>query len=85
MKSSELGRPLEQKPRWRAYCWGVLAALTCPCHLLLLTAMFAGTTAEAVIAAHWAVAVVMLTGLFGLSLTQVWRAFNGVKSCERGA
>ncbi|MBS7674248.1 mercury resistance protein, partial [Vibrio cholerae] len=22
--------------RWRAYAWGVLAALTCPCHLPLL-------------------------------------------------
>ncbi len=52
MKSSEVGRPLEQKPRCRAYCWGVLAALTCPCHLLLLTAVLTGTTAGAVIAAH---------------------------------
>ena len=23
-------------PRWHAYTWGVLAALTCPCHLPVL-------------------------------------------------
>ena len=80
MKGSEVGRPPEKKPRWRAYCWGVLAVLTCPCHLLLLTAVLAGTTAGAVIAAQWAFAAVTLTGLFGLSLTQAWRAFNRVRS-----
>ena len=80
MKGSEFGRPQGQPLRWRAYCWGVLAALTCPCHLLLLTAVLAGTTAGAVIAEHWALAAVALAGLFGLSLTQAWRAFNQVRS-----
>ena len=80
MKGPEFGRPLGQPSRWRAYCWGVLAVLTCPCHLLLLTAVLAGTTAGAVIAAQWAFAAVTLTGLFGLSLTQAWRAFNRVRS-----
>ncbi len=80
MKGSEVGPPIEKKPRWRAYCWGVLAVLTCPCQLPLLAAVLAGTTAGAVIAAHWAFAVVALTALFGLSLIQAWRAFNRVRS-----
>jgi mercuric ion transport protein len=80
MKGSEFGRPQGQQSRGRAYRWGVLAALTCPCHLLLLTAVLAGTSAGAMIAAHWALAAVTLTALFGLSLTQAWRAFNRVRS-----
>ena len=80
MKGSEFGRPQGQPSRWRAYCWGVLAALTCPCHLLPLTAVLAGTTAGAAIVEHWAFAAVALAGLFGLSLTQAWRAFNRARS-----
>jgi mercuric ion transport protein len=29
---------------WRAYAWGVLAAVTCPCHLPVLAVVLAGTT-----------------------------------------
>lgn len=32
-------------PRWRAYTWGVLAALTCPCHLPVLALLLSGTAA----------------------------------------
>lgn len=75
MTTSHL-RPPEQGPRWRAYCWSALAVLTCPCHLLLLMAALASTTAGAVIAAHWGFAAVALAALFALSLTQAWRAFS---------
>ncbi|MGR0140746.1 broad-spectrum mercury transporter MerE, partial [Pseudomonas sp. RSP] len=34
-------------PRWRAYTWGVLAALTCPCHLPVLALLLSGTAAGA--------------------------------------
>ena len=71
--------PAARAPRWRAYCWSALAVLTCSCHLLLLMAALAGTTAGAVIEAHWSLAAVALAVLFGLSLTQAWRAFNRLR------
>lgn len=43
----------DQAPGWRAYAWGVLAALTCPCHLPILAAVLAGTTAGAFLSEHW--------------------------------
>lgn len=70
----ESPRPI---PRWRAYTWSVLAALTCPCHLPLLAAVLAGTTAGAFIGEHWAIAVVGLAGLFFLFLARAIRAFRG--------
>jgi mercuric ion transport protein len=63
--------------RWRGYAWGVLAALTCPCHLPILAAVLAGTTAGAFIGDHWGVAAVALAGLFFLSLARAIRAFRG--------
>ncbi|BAP88993.1 mercuric transport protein, MerE [Burkholderiales bacterium GJ-E10] len=64
-------------PRWRGYAWGVLAALTCPCHLPILAAVLAGTTAGAFIGNHWGIAAVALGGLFFLSLARAIRAFRG--------
>lgn len=61
----------------RAYTWGVLAVLTCPCHLPILAAVLAGTTAGAFIGAHWGIAAVALTGLFVLSVMRVLRTFKG--------
>lgn len=66
-----------QVPRWRAYTWGVLAALTCPCHLPLLAAVLAGTTAGAFIGKHWGIAAVALAGLFFLFLARAIGAFRG--------
>lgn len=62
---------------WRAYAWGVLAALTCPCHLPVLAAVLAGTTAGAFIGVHWGIAALALTGLFVLSVGMTLRAFRG--------
>lgn len=62
--------------RWDAYVWGGLAVLTCPCHLPLLAALLAGTTAGAVIGEHQGTAVAAATGLFALFLTQAIRAFK---------
>jgi mercuric ion transport protein len=61
---------------WRAYAWGVLAVLTCPCHLPLLVIVLAGTTAGAFIGEHWVIAALALTALFILFLTRAIRAFR---------
>lgn len=65
-----------QVPRWRAYIWGLLALLICPCHLPLLAAVLAGTTASAFIGDHWGIAAVALAALFFLFLAQAIRAFR---------
>jgi mercuric ion transport protein len=62
--------------RWRAYIWGALALLTCPCHLPLLAVALAGTSAGAFVSAHWGVAAVALAGLFVLSVSRVLRGFG---------
>lgn len=59
------------------YLWGVLAVLTCPCHLPVLAVVLAGTTAGAFVGEHWGIAVLGLTGLFVLSLVRALRAFRG--------
>lgn len=61
-------------PRWHAYTWGVLAALTCPCHLPLLVIALAGTTAGAFLSAHWGVVAVALVAVFSFSVALAWRA-----------
>jgi mercuric ion transport protein len=63
-------------PSWRAYIWGVLAVLTCPCHLPLVGAVLAGTGVGAFVGDHWGVAALALTGLFLLSMTRVLRVFG---------
>lgn len=59
------------------YLWGALAVLTCPCHLPILAAVLAGTTAGAFIGEHWGIAAIALIGLFVLSLARLQRAFRG--------
>ncbi|MZA26615.1 hypothetical protein DCJ35_20850 [Salmonella enterica subsp. enterica serovar Typhimurium] len=53
------------------------AVLTCPCHLPILAAVLAGTTAGAFLGEHWGVAALALTGLFVLAVTRLLRAFRG--------
>lgn len=77
MDSSDRIAPAQKVPRWRTYIWGVLAALTCPCHLSILAAVLAGTTAGAFIGDHFGIAAVALAGLFFLSLARAIRAFRG--------
>lgn len=77
MDSLDRIEPAQLVPRWRAYTWGVLAALTCPCHLPILATVLAGTTVGAFIGDHWGIAAVALAGLFFLSLARAIRAFRG--------
>ncbi len=67
----EMPRPIT------GYLWSVLAVLTCPCHLPILAAVLAGTTAGAFLGEHWGVAALALTGLFVLAVTRLLRAFRG--------
>lgn len=76
MDSPERIEP-QETPHWRGYAWGVLAALTCPCHLPILAAVLAGTTVGAFIGDHWGIAAVALAALFFLSLARAIRAFRG--------
>lgn len=62
--------------RWRGYTWGVLAVLTCPCHLPLLAGVLAGTTVGAFIGEHFGLAATALTALFLLSVVRALRAFR---------
>ncbi|TAM49000.1 MAG: mercury resistance protein [Paraburkholderia sp.] len=63
-------------PRWRAYSWGILAALTCPCHLPLFAAVLSGTAVGAALARYGWIAALTLTILFLLTLARALRAFR---------
>ena len=68
--------PVETHKPLTGYLWGALAVLTCPCHLPILAAVLAGTTAGAFIGEHWGIAAITLTGLFVLSVTRLLRVFK---------
>ena len=76
MNSPEHAPSVTHQP-FAGYLWGALAVLICPCHLPILAAVLAGTTAGAFIGEHWGVAAVALTGLFVLSVARLLRAFKG--------
>ena len=63
--------PPETRQPVSGYLWGALAVLTCPCHLPILAAVLAGTTAGAFLGEHWGVAALALTGLFVLAVTRL--------------
>ena len=76
MNSPERVSPEARKPV-AGYLWGLLAALTCPCHLPVLAIVLAGTTAGAFLGKYWGIAAFGLTGLLVLSLARAMRAFKG--------
>ena len=55
--------PPETRQPVSGYLWGALAVLTCPCHLPILAAVLAGTTAGAFLGEHWGVAALALDRL----------------------
>lgn len=69
--------PPETRRPMAGYLWGVLAVLTCPCHLPVLAAVLAGTTAGAFLSEHWVVAALALAGLFILSVARLLQVFRG--------
>jgi mercuric ion transport protein len=61
---------------WPGYAWGVLAALTCPCHLPVLALLLSGTAVGALISDHMGLAVIVGVALFGTFIALAMRAFN---------
>ncbi|GGX70797.1 broad-spectrum mercury transporter MerE [Saccharospirillum salsuginis] len=59
---------VDKQPSLGTYAWGVLAALTCPCHLPLVALALAGTSFGAILMDYILVAAGLLVALFGLSL-----------------
>ncbi len=72
-----LAEPARETPRWRAYAWGVLAVLSCPCHLPLLAVALASTSMGALLSKHEVTAALLLATLFLLALSRALRAFRG--------
>jgi mercuric ion transport protein len=68
--------PPEPRRPVTGYLWGALAVLTCPCHLPILAAVLAGTTAGAFFGEHWGIAALALTALFVLAVARLLRAFR---------
>lgn len=72
--------PTPERPaspsRWRGYVWGVLAALTCPCHLPVLALLLSGTAVGALITHYMGLAVIVGVALFGTFVALAMRAFN---------
>ena len=48
--------------------WGVLAAITCPCHVLVFAALLSGTALGALLEEHFTLTLVLFTLVFLLSL-----------------
>ncbi|WP_291752373.1 broad-spectrum mercury transporter MerE [Limnobacter sp. UBA6514] len=68
--------PTEVSRSRNGYLWGILAVLSCPCHLPILAIVLAGTSAGAFLGEHWVIVGIALTGLFVLSLSRLLGAFN---------
>lgn len=62
--------------RISAYLFTALALVTCPCHLPILLALLAGTTAGAYLSENWGIAGLALTALFALFVTRALRTFG---------
>ncbi|MXS77393.1 mercury resistance protein [Nitrosomonas sp. JL21] len=68
--------------RWRAYVWGTLAVVSCPCHLPLLALLLSGTVAGAFLAEHFLMAFGLLSLLFLVFLRAVLHALRNDKTAE---
>ena len=66
----------DHAPGWRAYAWGAIAVVACPCNIPLLIAVLAGTTTGAILAEHWEITAFILSILFLLALSRKVRVFQ---------
>lgn len=58
------------------YVLGLLALLTCPCHLPILAVALSGTAAGALLSEHWAAALALMSVLFVVFLATALRALS---------
>jgi mercuric ion transport protein len=61
-----------------------LAALTCPCHALLLVALLAGTALGGWLSQHLLVVFLAMTGVFILSLLYGFGNLSGQRAVTQG-
>ena len=57
----------------KSWVWFGIALLTCPCHLVLILPLLAGTALEAYFRAYKTVAIVAFMLLFVFSLYMGWK------------
>jgi mercuric ion transport protein len=62
--------------------WFLVALVTCPCHLLLLIPLLAGTALGAYLAEYQTITFVVLGILFALSLYMGWRKLDQSEKTE---
>ncbi len=61
------------KENMKSLGWGILALLTCPCHLVFMIPLLAGTTLGAYLVAHQTIAGIVLAIIFAISLCMMFR------------
>jgi len=66
--------------RRRGILWGVLAVITCPCHLPVFAVLLSGTALGVLIQENFAVTLGLLLVLFLLSVRAAMRALSSAGS-----
>ncbi|MCD1259214.1 hypothetical protein B5M42_010230 [Paenibacillus athensensis] len=56
--------------------WGFLALVSCPCHLVLILPLIAGTTFGAYFATHQTTISLILGIVFAISILMIFRKLN---------
>ncbi|MFQ5756634.1 MAG: hypothetical protein ACE5H7_11170 [Acidiferrobacterales bacterium] len=70
--TSATGQKADRRRRG-GYVFGVVAAITCPCHLVFIVPLLAGTAAGAFLTQYFAMTLILFSVLFVLSLTAASR------------
>ncbi|MGH8647299.1 MAG: broad-spectrum mercury transporter MerE [Gammaproteobacteria bacterium] len=75
--------PSPARRRWWSYALGLLALVTCPCHVPLLALALSGTVAGALLTVHFDAALMLFTVAFLLSLCAAIWVWHGQGGCSR--
>jgi len=65
------------KQNMKSLGWGFLALLTCPCHLVLILPLLAGTTLGVYFDAHQTAVSVILGIVFVVSILMIFKKVRG--------
>jgi mercuric ion transport protein len=68
------------KENLKGWGWGVLAFLTCPCHLFFILPLLAGTALRSYLMAYKTVTILFLGASFALSLHMVFKKIGQEKT-----